>query len=402
MNKLFSGILIFFAITQFSAAQDFKWESEIQGVKENGFYNILLAPQITTHLKQDLSDIRIYDQEGKEVPYILTSENSSSSNEFKEYAITENKSIPKCCTHLTLHNAGRSPINNISLMIRNSDVRKNARLSGSDDQISWYIIKDDYRLESVYNDQRTSEVKIINFPLSDYEFYKLEISDSSSAPLKIIKAGFYDNHYEEAKFISLPAPVVLQKDSSNKHSYIKLSFGQLQYIDRLKIEVEQPGYFLRNARLCKHVKEKSGVAYETLATAELRSNHENYFHLDFYPATELYLIVENKDNIPLKIKSVTGHQLVHYMTAQLEKDNKYYLRMGNPTITYPEYDLQFFKDNIPDTLTAITPAGPVNIEKEDSLKKADFFSSPLWIWSAIIAVVVLLGYSSFKMIREIK
>ena len=402
MKKIILLGLLGFASPYFSFSQNFSHEAKLPEVKENGFYNILLTPEVTQHLKYNLSDVRIYDEQQKEIPYILKSENSSSSNVFTEYSIIENKSTHKCCTQLILQNTVKSNIDNISLIIKNSDVRKRARLSGSDDKINWYIIKDDYNLESIYNDRATSEVKIINFPLSDYSFYKLDIDDSLNAPIKILKAGYYDSQFEEAKYLTLPSPAILQKDSSDKRSYTKISFGSPQFISRIKIEVSRPEYFLREASVCKLIKDKTKSYFETIARIELRSNHENMIQLDYVKAEELYLIIENKDNQPLTIKSITGYQLIHYLTAQLEKDKKYFLRLGNSTLSYPQYDLEFFKDSIHTSKMILTPEKVLNIEKKESVKENVFFSTTLWIWLAIVLVVAMLGYMSYKMIREIK
>lgn len=402
MKKIILMGMLCFVSSYFSFSQNFSHEAKLPDVKENGFYNILLIPEVTQHLKYDLSDVRIYDHEQKEIPYILKSENSSSSNVFNEYSILENKSTPKCCTQLILHNTNKSNIDNISLIIKNSDVRKKARLSGSDDNINWYIIKDDYSLESIYNDKATSEVKILNFPLSDYSYYKLDIDDSLNAPIKILKAGYYDSQFEDAKYLTLAFPSITQKDSSDKKSYIKFSFGAAQFISKIKIEVNRPEYFLREATVCKLIKDKTKSYFETIARVELRSNHENTIMLDYLKADELYLIVDNKDNQPLAVKSITGYQLIHYLTAQLDKNNHYVLRFGNSTLNYPQYDLEFFKDSIHASKMIVTPEKTVSLAQKETIKKDDFFSTNLWIWVAIILVVALLGYMSFKMIREIK
>lgn len=373
MKKQTLVILLSLLASRLVQAQDFKWEAKIPPVKKDGFYNILLTPEVSQHLKHDLSDIRIYESTAKETPYLLKSETSSESTQFRTYEIVENKSIPHCCTHVILHNAAGNSINNISLIIKNSDVRKAARLSGSDDKINWYIIKDNYNLESIYNDRSTSEVKILDFPLSDYAFYKLDIDDSLNAPLKILRAGYYDSHVEEAKYISLPSPQITQTDSSDRKSYVKISFPTPQYVSRLKIEVASPSYFLRNARLCLHVKEKNKSYFNPIASLQLRSNHDNIFMPDYELISDLYLIIENKDDQPLKLKSVSAYQLIHYLTARLEKQKEYSLRFGDKKLYYPQYDLEFFKDSIQVEQELLKPQQPVNIEKSEMVQQKSFF-----------------------------
>ena len=72
-----SALLIFgLALTLLPLrAQDFEYKSAINQVNAGGFYKIQLVPEITSKMKSDWSDIRIYDAEKKEVPYILSEEN---------------------------------------------------------------------------------------------------------------------------------------------------------------------------------------------------------------------------------------------------------------------------------------------------------------------------------------
>ena len=331
--------LLYVLLLQLSSAfaQSFDWEAKIEPVNKNGFYNILLTPDISTHLKSNFSDIRIYDSDGKEVPYLLRNEAPKASQLlFKDYQIIENKSIQNCCSKIILHNPTKSKINNISLIIKNSDVRKKAKLSGSDDQDNWYIIKDNYNLESIYNNRETSEVKILDFPLSEYKYYQIDIADSSNAPLNIIKAGYYDTYYEDGKYLKLPALTLQQKDSSDKHSYISLSFPSAQVIDKLTLEIKGPLYYYRKATVCQLVQEKDRRHFSILKNIDIRSNQENDIHFYRFHAKDLYLVIENNDNQPLTVESATGYQLMNYLTANLEKDKEYRLVFGNKKRKLPK------------------------------------------------------------------
>ena len=56
---------------------------------------------------------------------------------------------PRGTTTLVLRNAAKSRINSLGLVIKNTNVTKTARLSGSNDAKTWYGIVDDFVLEPV-------------------------------------------------------------------------------------------------------------------------------------------------------------------------------------------------------------------------------------------------------------
>ncbi|HSY75746.1 MAG TPA: hypothetical protein VK890_02750, partial [Bacteroidia bacterium] len=199
MNK---KILLFFcfcfSVTAY--AQSYTWQAKLDSITSDGFYKIQLTPAITSKTQPSFSDLRIYDVQNKEVPYILQVEKPATYAElFKEYKISSLEKEKKL-TRLILENPEKKKIDNIQLVIKNADVTNSLRLSGSDDKKQWYIIKDNYVISDVYSNQATSTVKIFDFPLSDYQFFKIEISDSASPALNILKAGYYDSYTEDAKY----------------------------------------------------------------------------------------------------------------------------------------------------------------------------------------------------------
>lgn len=387
-------------------AQSFRMNGKLGEVTQSGFYRIPLGPGVTSHLNDLYSDIRIYDEMEKETPYIMRSEVATASRQlFNEYAIIEKEHTPGCCTDLILHNPGKSRINNLSLIIRNADVTKRAKLSGSDDRNHWYVIKQAFYLEPVNSEDQTFEARILNFPLSDYEYYLLNIEDSSSAPLNILKAGYYDTFTEDGKYQILPAPSVRQKDSSDKRSYITITFPDTVYIDKLRVNLQGPLFYLREASLYLIEKNKKRTIQQFVSQGALRSNSENIFSLDHIKASGLCLIIDNKDNPPLKARSAVASELTRYLVAYLEKGREYHVAFGHPDIRYPDYDLGFFSDSIPQVIPALKISGislAQNHPHTEKQPETSFFESTAWILTAIFLVALLLGLMTVRMMREMK
>ncbi len=413
MFRKFFILLLFLSSTKIFS-QEYKWQASLDSIATEGFYKIHLPPSIISKLKNDFSDIRITDKGGKEVPYIFQIEPMVERTVFfKEYKIISQEKSKKQTT-LILENAGKNKIDNINLVIKNADVTKTLRLSGSDNRKDWYVIKDRYTISDVFNHLETSTVKIFDFPLSDYEFFKIEISDSLSPPLNITKAGYYDSNTENAKYSETEKPIVTQKDcTETKTSYIKISFSEPQLIDRMDFEIDGPHYFMRDCKLAKKEEririiqgriEQRKIQeryFNTIKEFKLSSNGDNIAYLDDVNTKELYLLISNNDNPPLKIKSIRGFEINRTLVAYFQKGN-YKIIFGNEKAQTPNYDLQNFKDSI-SSFTKITTwnISPMNIPRKEKEKIAEsFFASKIFIWSSLIVVLILLGIMSLKMIKE--
>jgi len=404
-RKIFKITLLVIAVTCFisvARAQVYRSEAKISRPGESGYYHILIEPRISAHLNSDFSDIRIFEKGRTEVPYIIREEKAFTAKKlFTGYSIVSKDQVKGCCTRLVLQNPSGSRISSLSLFMRNSDVHKKMRLSGSDDKAAWYVIKENYEVNSVFSDSGTAEIKILDFPLSNYEYYLLEIDDSTTAPVNILSAGYYTTYSRIGNYTELPAPSIMQSDSSSvKRSFVKVSFNAPYNFDRLAFEIEGPKHYLRNARLMV-IDEKGKIAPYAAATFTLSSRAQQQPDIGLKKVKDFYLVIDNNDDVPLKIKGISGFQLTRYLAAYLEKDKEYILRFGSSTAGFPTYDVEYFRDSIPSDIPLVT-VGEVITAGTNEQKTERSSTEKILIWSAIGAVVILLGFMSFKMVREMK
>ncbi len=401
-------ILILFSILPV-AAQDFKWESSVDAVSQKGYYNIILQPEIVAKLNHNFGDIRIYDEEKNEIPYILQHEKRTSRRTlFKEYEIIEKKHYRnRRYTRLVIHNPDKNPITNISLIIRNADVTKWLKLNASDNNKDWYVLKDHYRFHSFASDAGTHEIKVLNFPNSNYEYYELLIEDYFDNPINILKAGYYDYSIETGKYSELPLPFIYQEDSSsNKRSNININFAEKVYFDRLEFDIEGAEYYYRKASVyvkrTTKKKRKVQTYHDHVINFEVGSFKENYVDFDRYAASKLHLNILNNDDKPLKIKSIKALLLNRYLTAELSPEHIYYLRFGENDVAAPIYDLEYFADSISLQQNAVKTQQIKQLTITDDSENEEGKIPAYVIWLALGAIILILGYMSYKMLTEMQ
>jgi hypothetical protein len=348
------------------------------------------------------------DAKHKEVPYILQKATPKPDSVFfREYKIFSLNIADKHTT-LVLQNPNKATIDNIELIIKNADVTKVLRLSGSDDMKQWYVIDNDYYISDVYSNTSTAVVKIVDFPKSDYTYFKIEIPDYKSPPINILKAGYYDTHKEYATYTELPAARINQVDSvQDKNSYVRLKFDEPQRIDKLSIQIQGPHYYYRNCYIGQLTEEKNknGSVKKYLQTLSenftLSTNGNNTINIPAITTGELYLVINNDDNPPLKITAVKSFQITNTLLAYLPKGNSYIVAFGNKRASSPTYDLANFKDSISSVKT-ISVGNILAITKNEVEAKAGntLFGNKAIIWIALVLVLLLLGLMSVRMIKD--
>ncbi len=404
--RLLPGVFTFSVLWSFG--QTFTAEAPVPKVNSKGFYRILLDPATLVYASPDFANLRIIDDKNREVPYLLQEETPIfSTPQFKDYKIKSKSIEANCCTRLILENSTRQPISNISLIIKNAETSKSATLLGSDDQKIWYALKEKFFLDAINSQSQTFEIRILNFPLSNYAFLQLNINDSTSAPLNILRAGYYETQTTTGIYASVPSLIFSVADSvKQKQTVLSMKFDTARVVDKLELSITGQTYYQRLATLYhretrKNRKGKTETYNRFIQSVELTSTHSATIILDGEKVEHLILVVENNDNPPLQFNSVEAWQLNRYLTAFLENDKEYWLKFGDDEMDRPVYDLTFFKDSIPSQPTVlkigmIKQTGP----KTKNPKPSNFFTSNLFIWSAIIGVAIVLSFMTYRMIQE--
>jgi hypothetical protein len=385
-------------------ADDFKWKSQIDSVSKSGFYKIVLSPAILSKTKENFSDLRIFDSKHHEVPYLFVSENQATEQtEFKPYTILENNYISqKKITRIVIHNQKKEIISSFVLQIRNSEIEKEITLKGSDNQKSWFIIKRNYPVLSSNNLGKTSELRIIDFPKSNYEYFEITLNDKHKDPLQIMAVGHYDSEVNQGLYTPLPAPTVSQTDSLKlKKSYVKLKFNSVYEIDRLNLHLKGPAYFLRNCTIGTFKEVNHKKVFYTIHSFVISSERPTLWNVNGLKTDELLIEIENEDNVPVRIYTANAYQLSKYLIANLSLDEKYELFLGKEKIASPNYDLKYFTNKIPKTMEVIKTGSMIMLSAIEKQNMPDFFNKKT-IWIALILVTALLFWMTIKITREMR
>jgi hypothetical protein len=387
-------------------AQDTVGVASVPKVERAGFYRIKLSPALVSYSTPGFANARITDSAGKEVPYLARQEwYNFSALTFREYKM-EQRAVKGCCTHLILHNPDRKKIDNISLQIRNADAYKDASLAGSDDQKQWYVLRESFEFYPINGIDQTTEMRAVDFPLSDYSFYKLSIDDSLSAPLNIIRAGYYETSNEAGRYSEIAGIKMKTEINADKETVITLKMDTTALIDRVALQLTGPAFYHRTATVFARRWETDPRGKETdylqeLESFTLNSRQESSVSLGSVRAQELVIKIRNDDNPPLETKGAQLFQLNRYLVAYLEPSVEYRVQVGGKDQLPPVYDLAYFQDSIPDMPAQVVAGDFVLHAKPVARPSFTLFTNRNIIWVAIILVVGLLGYMSRKLIREV-
>jgi hypothetical protein len=206
------------------------------------------------------------------------------------------------------------------------------------------------------------------------------------------------------EYQDLPDPVIQQKDSSNRHSYIILQYGEAYRIDKLTLDVRSPVLYKRTARVYAT---EPDPAVPVISVSIDPGN--NVFRIPTVKTRRLMIDIANADNPSLVISRVGTAQRMQYLLTYLQEGLSYQLLAGNAQAGPPEYDLKYFVDSLsreplvllagsPQPAGSFAPArAPASVGGEQGAHGGDH--SGILLWSIITLVLLLLIYLSVKLAR---
>lgn len=383
-------------------ADDFKFSAKVDSVTQAGYYKIALSPDVVSASKSDYSDIRIYDSKHNEIPYVLTQEQPVTERTgFKEYKLLTNSYIPKLSiTRVVVSNKTKNIISNLVLMVRNSEVEKEITLKGSDDEQHWYIIKKSFPAVSEALAGETSRIMTLDFPKSNYRYFELTLNDKKKDPLQILKVGYYDSEIIDGHYTELPAPIISQADSTRSHkSYVSLTFKLPFEISKLDLAFSGPDYYLRDCYVSQQLTTSKTIVNDAIGSFVISSSRKTIWNFDKIRTSKLSIVILNADNAPLKLISAKAYQLNKYLIVNLKPNERYTIYVGQTKLSAPEYDLKYFSGNLPTNMPVIKTSLLVNLDKASVHHQTSFFNRT-FLWVVIVLVILLLGWFSIKITRE--
>ncbi|MBS1566029.1 MAG: hypothetical protein JST39_16695 [Bacteroidetes bacterium] len=395
-NKLLLSALCLLLFHPGTAQKGFLYRAALDTVAQPGFYEIVLRPALAAQLQPGMQDIRIADANGRQVPYILKADIPSfSESRFREFPILSSRKEADKQTHVIIANNSGAALSELLLIIKNTDASRNVTLSGSDDSTHWYVIRENIALSHFFTTEGDHFVQALDFPLSNYRFFKVILNGKDLLPVNIVRAGVYEQSFINGRYLPLSRPRLLQKDSGDKYSYVFLRFDAAYFIDRLALQVSGPKFYKRTMWIYTG----SIGAVQEVGSYIIQTDTPAVFNAGV-KTDHLLLKIENDDNPPLHVDSVEAFQLNRYLYAWLEKGRGYSLLFGDSSATTPVYDLQYFKDSATGQARLLSYAKPVYNKREEKALVAGARSRwPIWVSLGVVSVLLLL--LTAKMTRQI-
>lgn len=381
-------------------------QSAITQAPESKFYRLEIPQAFRSVIGNDLGKIRIRNLKKQvEVPFIIARETAQTSS-FRPVKQSKTSSIKDSCTILVIENPQKDPKTTYTLRLANAELQKNYSMEGSNDSSAWFAISANEQLQMNRNSEKTHVEETINFPLNDYSYLRLTFNDKKAAPLNILAVGEYITTAGSTAWRRIGQHQFTQKnDKAKKYSLIDLHLAAEMPVDYIAFHIQQPKQFLREGQLYTQEeyirKGKKLYTDQVKSTFTLQSGKQNSFPVHEFYAAQGYIRLENLDNEPLSIDSISLFQAPLYILADLEKGVSYAL-LADSSWNMPQYDLAQMEINTAQAPLLSVEELPIRpqIQQVKATKQSPY--GKYILWAGLIAGILLVFFFSRGLLKDIK
>ena len=306
-----------------------------------------------------LEDLRLYDDAGTEVPYVLM--RPGPPPKLIQNAKTFQVSLNANNTVITLETGLKQPLEAVTLETPSMDFIKAVRVEGSDDGKRWLILAQGRPIF-----RQSDGAANLNIPLPPIaaSWLRLTVDDQRSPPIPFTGAQVCAATREAAPRETVPVTIT-ERDENPGETRLALDVGaaNLDIVD-LQIGTTEPLFTRPVSLAVPQISEDAireqvigqGVIYRISIEGQPTSENLSVPLETLVRSRELILFIKNGDSPPLSIETVRAERRPVYLVFLPHLPGTFHLLTGNARCAAPRYDLAALGMNLKSV-----PVSPVQI-----------------------------------------
>lgn len=406
MNSWLTLFLAFVTASLSAQVDGYQYARNLSGVQEQ-WHQLTLPDDLFSHTQRTLHDLRVVKVteagDTLEIPFVLNEQQCTQSVEKHSYQ-TINATRAKGKQYMTFDLGEPLEVNRLHLVsgLRNFDWR--CSLEGSQTLGDWEMITENQRILAIQNGHTEYSYSTLHIPTTRFRYLRVGISGQPEVQNPLTSAVIEHRVTSYGQTIVQPIQSVTDTvDRATKRSVITLRLPQTVPVSEVRLHFADSLNFVRRVNI-SYVRDSTQTEqgtrhyFNAFASGYVSSLEESRFESATVFTDALQIEIFNDDNRPLTLDSTTVSGNRFLMTLRAEGEGEYWLLYGNDQARAPRYDLVHLQQTIPEKAPALK-IGPALKWADIQPKAGPMEPDSLWLWVVIIAIVVVIGFFSFRMLK---
>jgi hypothetical protein len=314
-----------------------------------GLVKLNLPVETLDAARAGLEDLRLYDDAGNEVPYLI--ERPVPAAKVVQNAKSFQVSLNANTTAITLETGLAQPLDGITFETPAMAFIKAVRVEGSADGKNWQSL---VQGQPIFHQPYGANHLHVAFPAGAWRWLRLTVDDQRSPPIPFTGARVHAAAIEPVPGELIPVAIT-ERDENPGETRLALNLGAAN-LDVAAIQIETAGpLFTRQVTLAvPQVSEDAiheqtvgqGVIYRVAIEGQPASENLSVLLENQIRSRELFLFIKNGDSPPLPVSAVRVERRPAYLVFLARQPGTFHLLTGNSRCDAPHYDLATLNMNL--------------------------------------------------------
>jgi hypothetical protein len=318
-------------------------------VPSPGLVKLSLPAETLDAARTGLEDLRLYDDDGNEIPYLLERPRPTGAKDqrVKSFQV----SLEPAATVISIETGIEPPADMVLLDTAEPLFIKSVKVEASEDGNRWQVLKQG---QPIFRQPGGVSQLEIPLPAGSWNWLRLSLDDTRSPPIPVIGARVRRRAAEPPPVEQVSAQISERHENPGE-TRITVDLGAANLdLSTLELATDEP-LFTRRITLAVAQMTPEGIREQTLAEAvvyrmaipgQTPSSNLVVSVEKQVPARELVLLIHNQDSPPLPVRGLKVERRPVYMVFLGRSGAQHHLLTGNPLCEAPRYDLASLGPNL--------------------------------------------------------
>ena len=384
--------------------RSWRYSRPIEGAGDSGLARISIPIDLYAHLEGGFSDLRVVDEAGKEIPYLLYDKNVRSPIVTRTATIRENSFVTSQYTQLVIDTGDKITFHNaIEIHTPQTDFINWVEVAASDDAHTWRIVKDRAPISS-FTKETIADSRLVRYSDNNARFLRVRIFESSRQfPVSSVDVLF-SRQFQEPFRTPLTAQWTPDPTTPATSSRWIADLGPGSFpVSGVTIETSQPEFF----RIVRMETGEDGREWQNDFSGQIYRYKEgdkeaeslSVFSNQRWDQRFWRIEVVNGNDAPLFGAKPTLLIVPYFILFYPQAGHSFRLIYGNSAAKLPQYDLSRTFDVHSEPNARVASLGSEESTSNYLDRRPYTERHPHLLWFALVVAVIVLASAALRALR---
>jgi hypothetical protein len=367
---------------------------------------VVAPPDLYARAQTGLADLRVIDDQGTEVPYVIFQRLGSSKSSPLPTTLRENSFSAGAFTQLVLDAGAHAPFHNtVRIETGETDFIEWVQVEASDDGHVWRMVEE---RAPIFRFRKNAHegTQVVHYSENNAQYLRVRILDGDKK-FPVSGAQILLETTEPAERVPLELAMVADAKQPSGRSVWSAELGAaMPLVTEVRFEVDAPPEFIRSVDISSSA---DGKDWGSLRNAEIyryrrgdAQQQELAVMISNAWAKSRFLRVEivNGNDAPLDVAAPKLYITPRHIVFMQQPGRSYRLIYGQERTERAQYDLGRRVNSVQMAAAVDGKLGPeeANVDWVDPRPWTE--THDIFLWVVMLAAVMMLGYAAVRSLRK--